>query len=158
MIECLCCWCFGYAAMWLGKWGIALILKRQEFLSQLVSHLTTRFSKTSLTNESVTRIGTLNLNLNVLFENQYLDYLIGAYSFILIINNLYYRRRIPYKRTDTLLLLFIPGLIGIFWILILTNHSNVHYWFTYRTLIPCVFCILCALDLEGIAEWIMNTK
>jgi len=152
MIECLFCWSFGYAGMWLGKWGIALIIKKQEFLDQLVSHLTIRFSKTSLTNESVTRIGTLNLNLNVLFENIYIDYLIGAYGLILIIYNLYNRRRITNKRTDTLLLLFIPGLIGIAWILVLTNHSNVHYWFTYRTLIPCVFCILCALDLGGIAE------
>lgn len=152
MIECLFCWGFGYAAMWLGKWGIALIVKRQEFLNSLLYHLTERFSKTSFTNESVTRVGTLSRNLNVLFENIYIDYLVAAYGFILIIHNLYNRRKILSKRIDTFLLLFIPGLIGIAWILVLTNHSNVHYWFTYRTLIPCVFCILCALNLGGIAE------
>ena len=31
MIECLFCWGFGYASMWLGKWVIALIEKRQDF-------------------------------------------------------------------------------------------------------------------------------
>lgn len=157
MIECFFFWSFGYAAMWLGKWVIALVVKRQEFLNSLLYHLTMRFTKSSLTNESVTRIGTLNLNLNVLFENRYIDYLLVVYGLILIGNNLHNRRRITYKKADTFLLMFIPGLIGVFWILILTNHSNVHYWFTYRTLIPCVFCILCALDLGDINKGVMNT-
>ena len=155
MIECLFCWSFGYAAMWLGKWSIALIVKRQDFFNSLLYHLTMRFSKTSLTNESVTRFGTLNMNINVLLENKYINYLIVAYGLILAANNLYNRKRVSPKRTDTFLLLFIPALIGIGWILILTNHSNVHYWFTYRTLIPCVFSIACALDLGDINKGII---
>lgn len=158
MIECLFCWGFGYATMWLGKWVIALIVKRQDFLNSLLYHLTMRFSKTSLTNESVTRVGTLNLNLSVLLENKYINYLIIAYGLILAVNNLYNRKRVTYKRTDTFLLLFIPALIGIAWILILTNHSNVHYWFTYRTLIPCVFSMVCAFDLGDVNKGIIRRE
>lgn len=109
MIECLLCWGFGYAAMWLGKWGIALIVKKQDFLNSLLYHLTIRFSKTSITDERVTRFGTLNLNLNVLFENQYLDYLIAAYGFILIIHDLRNKRRITNKRIDTSCCCLFPG-------------------------------------------------
>ena len=44
------------------------------------------------------------------------------------------------------LALLIPALIPMLWILVVSNHSWNHTWFTYRTLAPSIFSLLSLLS------------
>ena len=39
------------------------------------------------------------------------------------------------------------AVIPVVWTILLSNHSEIHVFFAYRTLVPCVFCVLSAAGL-----------
>ena len=149
LIQCAAVWGVGYAGMWAGKWVIAFISQGTAFFENLSEQIALRSSATDLNNAAVTRIGTLTLNFTALFENAYAFILINCYAAVTLFFDIKGRKEIKYRRIETSVMLYLPIVISVAWILILANHSTVHYWMTYRTLAPCIFCLLCALDVHG---------
>ena len=143
---CALFWLIGYAGMWAGKWIIGIIYKGPEFFKELISVMEFR---TGITWESMpfARTQTLFKNILQLVKVIYVDVAILAY---MIWNLVKYRRSISVSsfRNGAVKLksLIIPVLIPVFWILVMSNHSFVHYWFTYRILVPCVFGFLVWLN------------
>ena len=147
MMLCIIYWGMGYAGMWGSKWLLAIIVERREFMESLTSHAGLWTSNTLPDTTKITRIGTLNKNFKTLFEDVYIDFPLACYMLLTVVWSIKKRKHITIQQINTCLYLYIPGLIGILWILIMASHSNVHTFFTYRTLAPCVFCVLCGLDL-----------
>lgn len=146
----LCCifmWGVGYAGMWAGKWAIALVSRGKDFMNELINQIVFRTSATDLEKQSITRIGVLTKNLRTLFDIPYVTIMVCCFAGIMLFRAVMLHRHISYTRLGTALLLYIPILVSIGWILLLTNHSSIHYFFTHRTLAPTVFCLLCALDV-----------
>lgn len=151
MLLCATFWLAGYAGIWAGKWVIALISNGSSW-SSLTDHFALWTSERPVGDQQITRIGTLNKNFEELFKNLYLDLAVLIYAVVVIIYAVKNRKRITSSQISRKLLLYFPGLIGIAWILVMARHSNVHTFFTYRTLAPCVFCLLCALNLSGLLK------
>ena len=146
MLLCTMLWFAGYAGMWVGKLAIALLLQGSSW-SQLTEHFALWATTQSVAGKQITRFGTLNKNFEMLFDNLYLDLAILGYAVVGIIHIVINRRKITPSQINRILSLYFPGMIGIAWILTIARHSNVHTFFTYRTLAPCVFCLLCALRM-----------
>ena len=150
LIFCGVFWGIGYAGMWAGKWLIALISMKSEFFDDLTMHLHLwTAAELPEKSEEISRIETLNKNLRALFNSMEIDIALLVYSVAALLNTTLKRKDLTVVRIDSSLSLFLPGVIGIAWILVLASHSNVHTFFTYRTLAPCVFCMLCALNIGG---------
>ena len=150
LIFCGVFWGIGYAGMWAGKWLIALISMKSEFFDDLTMHLHLwTAAELPEKSEEISRIETLNKNLRALFNSMEIDIALLVYSVAALLNTTLKRKDLTVVRIDSSLSLFLPGVIGIAWILVLASHSNVHTFFTCRTLAPCVFCMLCALNIGG---------
>ena len=157
LIFCGVFWGIGYAGMWAGKWLIALISMKSEFFDDLTMHLHLwTAAELPEKSEEISRIETLNKNLRALFNSMEIDIALLVYSVAALLNTTLKRKDLTVVRIDSSLSLFLPGVIGIAWILVLASHSNVHTFFTYRTLAPCVFCMLCALNIGGFSIIIID--
>ena len=152
MLVCVFYWGMGYVGMWGIKWLIAIVFNYRDFISSLTSHVTLWSSSILPDTTKITRVGTLNKNFMTLFEDQYIDIILASYVVLIVTYAIKKRESIRREQIITCLLLYIPALIGIFWILFMASHSNVHTFFTYRTVAPCVLCILCGLDLGDITR------
>lgn len=152
MILCIFYWGMGYAGMWGIKWLIAIIFDYREFISSLTSHVTLWSSNTLPDATKIARLGTLNKNFMTLFKDQYIDVILACYAIIIVAYAIKKRGSIRIEQITTCLLLYIPALIGLLWIFFMASHSNVHTFFTYRTVAPCVLCVLCGLDLGDITR------
>lgn len=145
MVRCAFYWGVGYVGMWAGKWLIAIAFGGGDFLQTLLSQI--RFH--SGTNGDAERIGRLDavmLNVRTMFEGQtpIVVGIVGYAAAMVALNQRRYRRP-ALLPPGQFAVAMIPAAIGLIWICLLSSHSGIHYWFTYRTLVPCVFCILCAL-------------
>ena len=143
---CVLFWLIGYAGMWAAKWIIGIIYKGPEFFQEIISVMGFR---TGITWEgmSFVRTRTLFKNILQLIKVIYVDVAVLTY---MIGNLVKYRRNISLSSFKDgairLKSLIVPVLIPAFWILVMSNHSFVHYWFTYRILVPCVFGFLAWLN------------
>ena len=146
VIICTFFWFFGYAGMWSLKWVIAGIFQGQEFLSAVRTQILFRLSATGNHKTAVSRTRTLYLNWSTLFSDPALWYITIAYAAILLFAIFHKWKSLTWRRlADTLVFAF-PALIPLVWILLLCNHSRIHYWFSFRTLAPIVLSVLCALS------------
>ena len=139
----LCCafWGMGYAGMWGSKWILSLLVTRGQFLRELME--TVRFrTSTGDGQESFTRAEALMCNVRELFFNKFHILLCVAYTLAV---PLVWHDCLPTARPAQSLPLALPFACGIAWIALLSNHSYIHFFFTYRTLAPCVFAVLTAI-------------
>lgn len=146
VVKCSFFWAAGYAGMWTGKWILAVIGNGPDFFNELLESIKFRASSTSTT--QVTRAGTLLLNIEYLLLNKFVALFALLYALIMTAAGFLGRKK-PTKQTlFSAGVIFIIAVIPAAWIIILSNHSNIHAFFTYRTLCPAVFCMLTALGLN----------
>ncbi len=138
-------WLAGFGGMWAAKWLLAWIWQGESFLQNVLTTVSIRASA-SVGEESASRLGTLLRNGRELFATGWVNVLTVLYAAAAAAIGLLGRRqgwRFPTSREA--LRLVPPFLIPLFWILGMCNHSCIHYWFTFRTLAPCVLAVLLAL-------------
>jgi len=145
MLKCTFCWAIGYAGMWMGKWGIALICDGRAFGDSLFNSIKSR-SGTEWNGAESTRFQVLMLNFEELFLNPKLTISIACFSAISAIALFLKRDQATIQHAKARLALLIPTLIPMLWILVVSNHSWNHTWFTYRTLAPSIFSLLSLLS------------
>ncbi len=140
-------WFVGYAVMWAGKWLISLCVQKQDFFDSLIFAIKYRSASVNGQGESIARLQGLTKNIDTLFSIRYVNLvLVGTVSF-------YPRDIFIKKKTESgtarrtkIQLYLIPFIIPLIWMSVMSNHSYNHHWITYRTLAPCVFCILSVLS------------
>ncbi len=148
LFRCVLFWGLGYALMWAGKWLIAYLQNGPAFIQETINQMKIRADGGSGASLK-SRIEPLMLNIHHLANTRLLNLAILAYilyTIFRIIKNKAFDFRSSLKH---ILPLFLTALIPVLWTLLLSNHSYVHVFFTYRTLVPCVFCALCALNRFG---------
>ena len=151
LVLCAVFWLIGYSGMWAGKWVIALISQRGEFLTPLIEKMILWTApEMPDTGSAISRIGALNLNFAVLFQEKYVNMAMVSYGGVAIINSIINCRKLSLENINKCISLYFPVVICMAWILIMASHSAVHFVFTYRNLAPCMFCLLCALDLGNV--------
>lgn len=133
-------WGIGYAITFIGKWIIACILLQENvFVSSLNQGLIRFNSEEKI---ELSRITMLKINLNGIlgFDNfSAKEILITLIIAILLIGIL--RHFIPGKFKKSNLILLIIALYPYVWYVVLANHSQIHYWFTYRNQVITIFVV-----------------
>lgn len=160
-------WGVGYGATYITKWAAASIVTGEnKFITALNSaqvHLTANGSIIeAVPKNTLLRIpGALGANLTVLFGGtQRLDVglvLIGLAITITAIALLYLIFNKKRQDNAKLIMLSLSAIVFVRYI-VLSSHSYVHEFFTYRALISVIFAILCAITLSENMPMSRNEK
>ncbi len=145
LLLCVIAWFFGYAGMWAGKWLIAWFFQGKEFTDSLIYSIRFRSAADGDGNVGIdlgTRFSALKTNWWYLSINPQLVFLTLGYVGVTGALAIRKIRILGQRFFSDMILFVIPLGMPILWIFVLSNHSSVHFWFTYRTLIPIVFCLL----------------
>ena len=136
-------WGFGYGGMWSGKWLIGSLLTGQNILSDALETAQYRTGTAVSAAEGAAGTGLLQVlskNLSVYLTPGYLV-LFGLLLVLLLGLLLCKKYRFAPDRSS-LVSLALVALVPFGWYLVLTNHSSVHYWMTYRDLAVTVFAVV----------------
>ena len=114
-------WLAGYALTWVAKWVIFMIYTNQFDLSHIISQIGIKISHTIENGET-------GENIKLIFI---IPIVIAAFSYVF--------SALRYKKIKTLreitndnLAIFIVALFPVIWTIILSNHTEFHWFFTYR--------------------------
>ena len=149
VLLCAVLWFLGYSCMWAGKWLIAAACSGGGFVSSLLKTVSTRTSATNGFQDHVSRGRSLWVNIKMLFDNRHLLILTVFYVLAMLARCLKEKGAAVRQYGSSLLLFLIPAAIAMGWNLVLSNHSTIHCYFTYRTQAPALFSLLTALSLAA---------
>lgn len=141
-VLCLA-WACGYSSMWIAKWAVASIVLNENVFADALQQILLRTSD-EVKNLDLTYTFVLNKNLELM---QYPPYtLLFFVPMLCQVPKLIYLRSVDVK--SFLSKAFIAAcfvLLPLAWILVMRNHSFMHYFYTYRILIVASFAIQCAV-------------
>ncbi len=157
-------WLIGYTSAWIMKWTFAsVILQKNVFLSSM-EQAQYRINGTTESVNGISRcISAIMRNIACLFPFSLLKNN-GAALFIIIMIILMSVYYVTKKRTGCYLstLFFLLALIPYVRFFFLSNHSYIHYFFTYRALLTTVFCtglaFMYGIDWDGISKKLKGHK
>ena len=139
-------WGLGYIGMWAAKWLIAGPNVIKSALEETGRWTSTGGSKID---NAVTAI---NNNYEMFMDNKLMIFILIFITVVmtLIIVELKNRKKLNCKKElKTILMTFLPYLIIItipfVWYIAASNHSKIHYWFTFRDLAVSVFALMIGL-------------
>ena len=139
-------WLTGYAGMWFGKWVFAAaVLGRQRVVDDVRATIETRIDGDSPWSDH--RFGAaIDANLETWLDRP-LAWATLVLAGIVIVLRL--RRREPAARL-TVAIAAAPAVVPFVWYEVLSNHSQIHHWFTYRSLpIALGVLLLAVLTPDG---------
>lgn len=167
ILICCFCWGLGYGIMWVAKWALASILLNENVFKTAIEAIQSRSSNTYNSGIEIERKA-LFKKLFKIFNNNiteiiiwinFIGYLVYAkfstkgnkFKKIMldIINNKKYVKILD--SIPVLLVAFIPFV----WYFALTNHSYMHTFFTFRSLVVFWFAVFSSI-LKIIKDLIMK--
>lgn len=144
-------WGIGYVGMWFGKWVCGSILLKENIINDALKQILNRTALESSQGE-FTRWEVISKNLDI-FNELPLKLLLVSFILMYIIRIIYlsFKLKKVVIKNGYLLLFSVAPLI---WYCVLTNHSYVHFWFTFRTLSISVFSIFtfASFNLQNLRE------
>lgn len=138
-------WSLGYGITWFSKWIIAsAILKKNVILDAFnaVVLRTEGSGDTAISNNNpvLNRSFMLKENMQLVFSKQFLAILAVIFIIWLLLFICFKKQfKTILKASPILIVSTFPYI----WYLVLGNHSQVHYWMTFRSQAITVFGILC---------------
>ena len=139
-VACAVSWVAGYGGMWASKWLVAGIFTGKNVLSNALHSAEVRSSLTGETGK-VIHYGDVLLRLRYTCNSTVVKILLIIALLIAIIL-LLKKYKPDFVRLSGL---FLISLFPFMWFAVLSNHTYVHYWFTYRTLSIALYCLLAGL-------------
>lgn len=143
-IQASTAWVCGYFGMWLGKWLLATTFTKHNIFIDAIHQILQRSSLENFGDTS------FSYYLDVLIKNISL-YIEGSHDiFYLTLSTFVITVAVMAWQKNSMLLkglgrVAIVLLLPFGWCLFASNHSYVHYWFTYRNFSLCLFPILCLI-------------
>ena len=136
-------WCIGYFVFWSLKWILASIFTSSNVIFDAVEQIGVRSSATGGIGDSATSISRLDgvaANVRLAFSKKSLL----IYLFIVLLAFVA-RFRSGFRSSNrlmvSLLAYILVSILPLFWFIVVSNHSFIHSWFTYRGLIVVVACM-----------------
>ncbi|MDU1032943.1 hypothetical protein [Clostridium sp.] len=143
-------WTMGYGLTWASKWILGSLILGKNILSEAINQAAYRTSSV-YNGQNISLLEVIKKNM-VLYFNETSIKILLLIGIVLIIMLLFKRIRFKYiiNKIPVLLLAAYP----IIWFIVLSNHSDIHYWFTYRSLMISLYSIisllLCFIDFNKI--------
>lgn len=137
-------WGLGYALAWIAKWGITVVVLGVRYFWRTMSVVQYRLEGSE--DEPLDRIGTIRKNLKA-WMNVQDDGIISWSKVVLLIVIIAVVLMIWKKLKDRktisayVPILFVAAYPYI-WYLVMSNHSQIHYWYTYRAQLVALFGVL----------------
>jgi len=130
-------WIVGYAGMWAGKWILSSILLKENMFIPAIEKIMERTGNETI-NGNFTRLTVLKLNTKMI-TNVPNILITVIYIIYLSIKAIIQRVKISFKNIKNVLCFILIATIPIAWYIVAGQHSIIHYWFTYRSLIVTAF-------------------
>lgn len=141
-------WCLGYAGMWAGKWVVASLLTGENTFANGLAAVLGRTSWNAYEgghNGAISLIDIYKRQIWPLWENTGFVILAASAVAVLFVRGMR-RGGIPaLLRMPALLPLAGTAIAPFVWYAVASNHSFVHFWFTFRALSVSVFAGSCLL-------------
>ncbi|WP_034857899.1 hypothetical protein [Hungatella hathewayi] len=141
-------WGMGWGGMWSLKWILSSLVLHQNVFKEAMQQAQFRAS-TSFNGVTWKRSDILLVNLRQLNK----PFIIITFMLSLLYSGISWWKRRTYiikGNFETVILLIIISLMPIAWYMILSNHSFIHNFFTYRSLGVTVFCWSCLLIPDSV--------
>ena len=142
MTSLLIAWGIGYGGMWSGKWLVSKILTGYDTFSNAlvqVASYTRIGDNLADAGWQITTLGAIQRNIAVLGHGPIRIFLFAAIIFLLYI---FFTRRKFFTPRKIFPYLF-PAALPFVWYAVLSGHSHIHAFFTYRGLAATVFALVC---------------
>ena len=144
MIRSSLSWGFGYALTWIAKWGITVVVLGVRYFWRTMSVVQYRLQGSE--EEPLDRIGTIQRNLKAWMNVQ--DGGVISWSKVVVVIMIVTLFLVLWKKLKDwrTILAYVPILLvavyPYIWYLVMSNHSQIHYWYTYRAQLVTLFGIL----------------
>ncbi|MDT2644468.1 hypothetical protein P7D38_03455 [Enterococcus dongliensis] len=147
-------WGLGYALTWVSKWIIGTLILKQNVLKDAFN--TVLFRTEGNEKYPLDRVNMFHLNLTTMFNKFNISLLV---LFILLtIYIIIIKRKELLNKINMNSIIIIPIIsFPYIWYGVLANHSQIHYWFTYRLQIISVFALLAFLSYIA-SSLLLNDK
>ena len=159
LIRCGFCWCCAYAGCFLVKWTAASMVTGQNAFALALASVAERTgSAAELGHDApASMFSAITANLTMVFGGtarvQLNRVLPGLAIYGGLLSSLWYLFRRKAHQRDAALLLLLTGAVVFLRYLVLSNHSYLHEFFTYRALSAPILATLLALRLNtGLPE------
>lgn len=137
-------WGIGYISCWLAKWTLASIVLKENAFASAFSNATIRMygeadnlSKLSQILGAIIRNLSCILPFNHIAKNGYAFCIIFYIGLLMI----YYLVRNDNRSCILPRLLILPAIVPYIRYIVMSNHSYIHYFFTFRAQMSTFFCI-----------------
>ena len=152
-VLCIIAWGSGYFGMWIAKWILASLFTDRNVIKDAIDQIAIRFSSTGNGQASadISRLAAVDKNLAVLNRRPIILMLVSCSIFYLTRMVHFCLTSDEEARKTCNISMLIPFLLlsvlPFLWILLLANHSYIHFHFTYRVFSVTIFAILCGLSV-----------
>ena len=141
MFKASLSWFFGYAMTWISKWLLSAAILGVRYFWRTMSVVQYRLEGSE--EEPLDRIGTIQRNLKAWLNVQdggviswsKIALLILIVAVVLII----WRKLKDWKTVGAYLPILFVAAYPYIWYLVMSNHSQIHYWYTYRAQLAALF-------------------
>ncbi len=152
-------WGVGYLGMWAGKILIGSLLLNENLMETTLTKVQQRTSFVAL-GEKITPLTVIKYNFDMIINKPYLFSLFAGglcLLYIIFTKTLTFSKKTIKKAIPFLIVAMMP----VCWYMLLSNHSAVHYWFTFRALVVFIFsgmCVILKVFPKRSCERIKNEK
>jgi hypothetical protein len=130
-------WVLGYGLTWFAKWCISSVILQRDVIADGLAQA--EYRTEGLNAVLGDRIGAVILNLKSMFPK-------GAMFIIAVLGVIwliwFFRQHETGKRIMEVLPVLLCAAYPVIWYFVLSRHSEMHYYFTYRSLEVAIFAVL----------------
>lgn len=131
-------WGLGYAIMWIGKWIFTWMFSGGNIFRDVIDRILLRASARGYDMEELSAATVLIKNISVLMKWPYLLLFI-----IIILVLCLMKKKCSFKmQLENTIPYVIIAIMPIVWLVVKSNHSYIHYWFTFRELSISIMAVI----------------
>lgn len=135
-----CSWGIGYIGMWAGKWLVATALTQENIIVDAFKAIGTRSSMSDSAGVGISFFEVLYRNIGAFIEN---PLMLGVLLYILVCLAVVIKKKLHKEFFECVIVFGVVGLFPFVWYFYTSNHSYIHFWFTYKDLIITAFACMC---------------
>ena len=141
MFKASLSWFFGYALTWISKWLLSAAILGVRYFWRTMSVVQYRLEGSE--EEPLDRIGTIERNIKAWLNVQDGGVISSSKIIILLllvaVVLIFWRKLKDWKTVGAYLPILFVALYPYIWYLVMSNHSQIHYWYTYRAQLVALF-------------------
>lgn len=126
-------WGIGYVAMWGGKWILGSLLTKENIIADALESVLLRVGAV----ENGLQVSALQAIIKNIGANKMCLILLVVVFVVILGFGIWKKWTIALKNVNIGVLLC--GILPFMWYIVVSNHSYIHYWFTYRILAISIY-------------------